>query len=319
MQTRHLINSLHLGIRACGGPFLIQSVREVYLYRIGTGEKNARSPAGYLKALGNKGCSNVELIQLGQSRLTRSELFAIVEAPRALKSFIYEVGEHLLAHDDGFSLPDVHEALSGHKASLEDLWLDYAFVQQWVVREHIDDLRPLASLQGFVQLRRLAIAVFFVLGEHSYRTTEDSSTTQEEVLYKLLPPQLEMLHLMHRNEEFDDCILTSLRHLLELKRDPNVFPHLKDIRLDVQQEEADRHVDALIEILRLAPDVGTKVILLRSFSEMEIMSQVHERGTSRGWGWDEDVVLRECSLRWRKISSGVVLELVGGRFCEEQW
>lgn len=104
--------------------FTLPGIESLYLHRvIAMRNRETLRPATELQALS----LNITHLELRQCRISPFELRRILAAPKALKTFIYDIGEIISESEPIFliSYRSVREALEQQKDSLEQIWIDY--------------------------------------------------------------------------------------------------------------------------------------------------------------------------------------------------
>jgi hypothetical protein len=111
-----------------------------------------------------KGSSSIEEIELRESKLYSEDLKLLLSIPKALKTFIYEVGHAWAWYS--VDTNDILEGLSRHAESLENLVLDHP---DFVEESEDDNFAPM-EFSAFTRLEYLKASVLF-LGGSGHRHT----------------------------------------------------------------------------------------------------------------------------------------------------
>jgi hypothetical protein len=104
--------------------FTLPGLESLYLHRVlAMRNRETLRPATELQPLS----LNITHLELRQCRISPFELRRILAAPKALKTFIYDIGEIISESEPIFliSYRSVREALEQQKESLEQIWIDY--------------------------------------------------------------------------------------------------------------------------------------------------------------------------------------------------
>ncbi|KUI72550.1 hypothetical protein VM1G_08285 [Cytospora mali] len=164
-------------------------------------------------------------IEMRDCRIAPWELRRIVGVPKALRTFIYDVGEGTNEVEPvvNISYKSIREALEQQKDTLEQIWIDYPhdyLFDEWGGAGA--STRPMGSFVQFKKLKRFRIASTYLFG-----FTEDTDINR---IVDSLPEQVEMLHLTHGDE--DEELTAGLKKLLEA-RQLGRFQDLKELKVDV--------------------------------------------------------------------------------------
>lgn len=164
-------------------------------------------------------------IEMRDCRIAPWELRRMLQVPKALRTFIYDMGEGTNDVEPlvNISYKSVREALEQQKDSLEQIWIDYPhdyLFDEWGGAG--SSTRPMGSFAEFEKLRRFRIASTYLFGF--------TADTDVDRLVDSLPEQLESLHLTHGDE--DEEITAGLQKLLEAKQQGR-FQNLKEINVEV--------------------------------------------------------------------------------------
>lgn len=246
--------------------FTLPEMESVYLHRVmAMRNRETLKPPTELEA----NSSNITHLELRQCRISPFELRRMLAAPKALKTFIYDIGEIVSEVEPIFliSYRSVREALEQQKDSLEQIWIDYPHdyeFDEWGAGNYT---RPMGSFSAFTKLRRFRIASTYLFGF--------VADTDPDRLRDSLPEQLEMLHLTHGDE--DEELTVGLRKLLEAKQHGR-FPDLKELIVDVCVPWLIRHgnpphadqtrfnKEVMMQLISMAEGAGVKMSIFNNNS-----------------------------------------------------
>lgn len=230
---------------------------------------------------------NIAHLELRQCRISPFELRRILAAPKALKTFIYDIGEIISESEPIFliSYRSVREALEQQKDSLEQIWIDYPHdyeFDEWGAGNYT---RPMGSFSAFTKLRRFRIASTYLFGF--------VADTDPDRLRDSLPEQLETLHLTHGDE--DEELTVGLRKLLEAKQKGR-FPNLKELSVDVSVPWLIRHgnpphadqsrcnKEVMMELTAMAEGAGVRMSIFNNVSHSRTKDLLRRIRAARvGW------------------------------------
>jgi hypothetical protein len=191
---------------------------------------------------------DLELLHIGYSKLNRTKLFALLRAPKKLKTFIYELGDVWAGVP--ISIPDIAEALHPHHAWLEELCLTH---DDWNPFDY-DDSTPI-SLREYTSLKVLKIAPVFIF---SQEVLDSSFTGDVEQFYRdfcsRFPASLEKLHFPYAADIFCGPETYAISALETLLRQKSLFlPNLKNLTLEGSFMSCS---DAVNRFIEFANDMG---------------------------------------------------------------
>ena len=267
--------------------FVVSSVRRLFMHHVGSRDfDNLEEGFSGIPSAS----SNVQHLELKKCRLNSNEVTEILRIPKALQTFIYEIGFGHLAYTT-VEFGEIRQALEQQKESLENLWLDYdhnGALWEW----ESGDLGPMQSFQGFMKLKHLRLATVYVFG-HRGCEIDPAHVTQGElkILKDLLPRSLETLHLTHCEDEVIELLFASLAHLLEHKG-LACAPMLSAITLEFALSAIEKHREALSKLLVSTRDTGISMRILNNHADHRW--EQSELDVERTWGMNEDVELAEC-------------------------
>ncbi|MCJ1252068.1 hypothetical protein MMC30_009306 [Trapelia coarctata] len=211
--------------------------------------------------------------------------YAPASAPKALPTFIYEIGESTLS-SEGINFAGIAEALELQEHSLENFWLDYQYTRllrsQRATDNELgftayngDDTTPISSLAGFQTLKALRVASAFLLGD-----SEDGGDSRKD-LTRIFPSILQILHFSHCELHLDH-ILGELRKLL-LKK-PQHVPNLRRILLQGPMDDIWSKWDDFSRLATLAKEQAVTIVAVNDMKAAQ-----WEEFVERGWGMDESI------------------------------
>jgi hypothetical protein len=193
---------------------------------------------------------NLELLHIEYSKLNRIELFALLRAPKKLKTFIYEPGNVWVGVP--VSIPDIAEALQPHHAWLEELCLTH---DDWNPFDYEDSDPTPISLREYTSLKVLKIAPVFMFG---HGVLYSNFTGDVEQFYRdfcsRFPASLEKLHFTYAEHIFCGTETYAVSALETLLRQKGLFlPNLKNLTLEGSSMRCADDVNRFIEF---ANDMG---------------------------------------------------------------
>jgi hypothetical protein len=196
--------------------------------------------------------SNLELLHVEYSKLNKAELFALLRAPKKLKTFIYELGNDAWSWTP-VSIPDIAQALQPHYAWLEELCLIYDDVHIFDDDEG-SDFTPL-SLRECTSLKVLKIAPVFLLGQEAFYSEISGDIKQFcKDFCSRFPASLEVLHFADSDDGFsgtEPYVVSALETLVQQKA--RFLPNLKSLTLEGRFSGG---VDVVTRIIELAQGMG---------------------------------------------------------------
>lgn len=288
--------------------FTRPGLESLYLHRVlAMRNRETLRPATELQPLS----LNITHLELRQCRISPFELRRILAAPKALKTFIYDIGEITSEAEPIFliSYRSVREALEQQKESLEHVWIDYPHdyeFDEWGAGNYT---RPMGSLAPFTKLRRLRIASTYLFGF--------VADTDPDRLRDSLPEQLEMLHLTHGDE--DEELTVGLRKLLEARQQGR-FADLRELSVDVSVPWLVRHghpphaddsrlnKDVMMTLKSMAEGAGVRMSIFNNVSQSRTKDLLRRIQASRvGWTGPERKEARwgfDGEFEWPRRMSG---------------
>lgn len=178
----------------------LPAVQSIFGHRLGSGPVASEDTRSVLPLL-ERASSPLKHLELRDSRLLMENLTHLLQAPKGLTTFIYEIGRSNLT-TGGISFNGIVKALEPQKHSLENLWLNhehtlyrgshramYSHVD--FDNAHADDLTSISSFAGFQTLKLLRVASIFLLG------LRDGVEGGWNDRVRSFPSTLEILHISH--------------------------------------------------------------------------------------------------------------------------
>lgn len=288
--------------------FTLPGLESVYLHRV-LAMRNRETLKPFTELHDHS--LNITHLELRQCRIAPFELRRILAAPKALKTFIYDIGEIISESEPIFliSYRSVREALEQQKDSLEQIWIDYPHDYEFDEWGAGNNTRPMGSFAAFTKLRRFRIASTYLFGF--------VADTDPDRLRDSLPEELEMLHLTHGDE--DEELTVGLRKLLEAKQQGR-FPDLKQLSVDVSvpwlirygnPPHADRtrfNKEVMMQLTAMAEGAGLKMSIFNNVSQSRTMDLLRRIQAARvGWTGPERKEARwgfDGEVNWPRRMSG---------------
>ncbi|ROV98126.1 hypothetical protein VPNG_08568 [Cytospora leucostoma] len=292
--------------------FTLPSISSIYLHRIIAvrqqtmwGRGPSAEPLPPNAALRPRSL-DITHLELRDCRISPWELRRMLAVPKALKTFIYDMGEEIndVEPPVTISYRSVREALELQKDSLEQIWIDYPhdyLFDEWGGSGIAT--RPMGSFDKFKKLKRFRIASTYLFG-----FTEDTDIHR---LVESLPENLEELHLTHGDE--DEELTAGLQKLIEA-RQRGRFADLNEIKVEVclpwlvskgrpplAADHTRANKDVMAELVQRADGLGLKMRMFVNHSQSRTYSpdlriQFASRGYWEGlarkeskWGFDGEV------------------------------
>lgn len=288
--------------------FTLPGLESVYLHRVlAMRNRETLKPTTELQALS----LNITHLELRQCRISPFELRRILAAPKALKTFIYDIGEIISEFEPIFliSYRSVREALEQQKDSLEQIWIDYPHdyeFDEWGAGNYT---RPMGSFSAFEKLRRFRIASTYLFGF--------VADTDPDRLRDSLPEQLEMLHLTHGDE--DEELTVGLRKLLEAKQQGR-FADLEEVSVEVSvpwlirrghaphADQSRFNKEVMMVLTSMAEGVGVKMSIFNNVSQSRTKDLLRRMQAARvGWTGPERKEAKwgfDGEVNWPRRMSG---------------
>jgi hypothetical protein len=300
------------------GLFSLTHVKAIYMHFVKGGEatRQLQTPQSH----------DVTHLEMRDCVIWPSALKHILCLPKALKTFIYVIGEqrtNYIARAPPISYRSVWRALESQKDSLEQIWIDYPHDYEFDEMSTRQTL-PMGSFASFKKLRRLRIASTYVFG---FVWTDNMDTGR---LVRALPEQIEMLHLTHADEVsatplslwfifyfahsrdnlLDIKVLTFAEpqdeetiegvHLLLEAKQHGRFEKLRELRLDVSITWILLNGKPLWDLLVFAKEVGLEMGLFNNHSDSRVEKRSEwikaaalgfprDNRTESRWGFDGEV------------------------------
>ncbi|KAH6655197.1 hypothetical protein BKA67DRAFT_559779 [Truncatella angustata] len=205
---------------------------------------------------------NITHLELRDCRIAPPSLLRLLSSPKALKTFIYVVGEvqTRAEHYMPISYKSIRAALEKQKDSLEKIWLDYPHDYQWdeASNQHTS---PMSSFSTFNKLKYLRIAGTYIFG---FVWTNE---VDEGRLLRALPEQLETLHMTHADE--DEETLEGISFVLDAKKRGRL-QQLTELKFEAASTWYMGNRRELVRLFDLAKSVGLSITLLDNHSDRRI-------------------------------------------------
>lgn len=261
---------------------LLPSIRAIYGYRVGS--ENEEEDDVMRTNLGSmRTPSSLCHLELRGSRLNKADLNLLLQAPKALKTFIYPVtfGDVSICTVNSH---DIRDALVPQQDSLENLWLQYD-EEQWA-DDYEEHIFPMRSFNNFTRLKVLRIGALFLLGdsEHFTRCNNHLSRKSRHDLTGVFPETLQTLEVLRCSDHYPQ-LLQTIEDLV-LKQSCQV-PNLIHLGIDGPILEI---ASWGLQIARLADIAHSKGIYLtyRSYSG----KAAHP--AEQMWGMDGSISWAKC-------------------------
>ncbi|MCJ1398489.1 hypothetical protein MMC11_001689 [Xylographa trunciseda] len=265
-------------------------IRGIFGHRVGSDEDVDGESSKILAAL-ETASSTVSHLELKDCTVSESDLAHMLRAPKALKTFIYEVGWGFLSFCN-VSFLAIHEALAPQVRYLENLWLDYERSYSAYWDGETDSTTPMPPFTHFEKLKVLKIAIVYIFGDKEFSSANQADWNVSELhgLTGTLPRSLEALHLLHCDDNFE-LVLLALEDMLKHKR--RDVPGLSKLVLDWRIGKAEAHWHRICDITKLADDNDIETTMVITGGEN---SKLEDR-LERGWGMDGEISWAE-GVNW---------------------
>ncbi|ETS76878.1 hypothetical protein PFICI_10752 [Pestalotiopsis fici W106-1] len=236
------------------GPFVLPSLEQIYLHNL--------SSLGPILSFVRPQSLNITHLELRDCRVPATSLIRLLSSPKALKTFIYIVGEEKTREDHfaPISYRSLRLSMEKQKDSLEEIWLDYPHDYHWG-NSTSQNTAPMGSLTAFTKLKHLRIAGTYIFG------FVWTSNVDERRLVRALPEQLETLCLCHADE--DDETIDGITFVLDAKKTGR-FPELREITLEAGAMWHFGNRRDLAPVLELAESVGVYMKLIDNHSDQRL-------------------------------------------------
>ncbi|MCJ1391306.1 hypothetical protein MMC18_004169 [Xylographa bjoerkii] len=258
----------------------LPSICRIFGHRVGSDDGFGGEEDETLAAL-ETASSTVSHVELKDCKLHERDLTHMLRAPKALKTFIYEVGWGHVSYCD-MNFRAIGSALAPHVHCLENLWLDFEdrFGPEW--HHEMDDTTPIPSFTQFEKVKVLKVAIVFILGNKEFSNQKDWKQSELHGLTGKFPWSLETLHLLHCEDNFE-LVLLALGDMLEHKeRD---VPGLSKLVLEGSIRKAKERWNRIVDIIQLGKTKGVVTITVNTAGERP----AYEGAVERGWGMDREI------------------------------
>jgi hypothetical protein len=232
------------------------------------------------------GISTCKHLELRDCCLNPHNFHHLFKYPKMLKTVVYEMGEGQYKNRP-VSFKNVRKAIDLHKASIEQLCLDYnhQLNGEWSMH-YFKDAAAMPPLLGYQSLKRLKIAPDFIYGIKEHWPNKDLTKRYIRV-FEFLPMTIESLHLTHcETPVIQPMIIRALKHIIENKK--KWLPRLSKILVELHEEIVVKRADEFAEVLQMATSVGIEFVMINNALDMEKQANEdfsHVEGRLRKWGW----------------------------------
>ena len=281
-----------MGVEYIGMFMRLPSVSRIFCHHVGSAFNDGVDET--LSAL-ETASSTVTHLEFKDARLHEWDIAHILQAPKALKTFIYEMCRRAMWwYWKGFC--NITTALSPHEHCLENLWLDYHYESP----SKTDSMIRISSFAQFEKLKVLKVAIMFILGEETFSSLPYKDWKKAELyglpygLTKEFPRNLEELHLLHCEQNFG-LVLVALEDMLKHKeRD---LPHLRKLVLEGRLLDQKQYWSRIISIIQQAEARGVETITVNTKPQ----KFVHRTQIGRACGMNNEIFWAESanSGNWR--------------------
>ncbi|MCJ1385323.1 hypothetical protein MMC17_008445 [Xylographa soralifera] len=271
-----------LSVEYIGMFMRLPSIRRIFGYRIGSDDGFRDQIDETLAGLGTAS-STVSHIELKDCKLHDQGLVNMLRAPKALKTFIYEVGSGHLSYCR-MNFGAAVSALAPQVHYLENLWLDFESTYRPYWDDEVDDTTPIPSFTQFENLKVLKVAIVFIFGNEICSSSDNKVRKQSELhgLTGKFPRSLETLHLLHCEDNLE-LVLLALEHMLKYKeRD---VPRLSKLVFEGPFYDEQKWLDRIMYIMRLSEVKGIETVTV----VIAGANSAYNVAVERGWGMDKDI------------------------------
>jgi hypothetical protein len=259
----------------------LPNIRRIFMYFVGTGSgyMNLVEEDEHLARLPSQS-SSCEHIELRNAKLSDHDMEKTLEACRALKTLIYELGWGYLSWCSP-NMGKLMDSLSPHKDSLENIFLD---LKHYGATEDDGILFAPISLSNFTHLKHIKINPVFLTGRRDKEnfTGETARRTDlAKTLPELFPPSLERLCITNAQNSFQD-IVTGLQKLLLRKY--ATHPALRELILEGPWGTRTDYWADLVELLPAAQ--AANVVFVTKANRYPGTNDGFSVAKTRRWGMD---------------------------------
>lgn len=225
--------------------------------------------------------SSLSHLELRDCRLNTENLTLLLQAPKALKTFIYDISVPAFSFCEVES-HKIRNAITPQENFLENLWLEYEDMSAGEI------MIPMRSFSSFKCLQILRIEANFLVGNFDNITPEDNSFSQNSRcdLIDIFPRTLQTLQIMRCNDQ----VIRALEELI-LQKSAQV-PNLVELVLSGSLLELDNLRD---KFARLADVSQSKGVSLCYKGKVEYDSAAEK--VEKLWGINE-------SFSWAEVTNG---------------
>ncbi|MCJ1352422.1 MAG: hypothetical protein MMC33_002406 [Icmadophila ericetorum] len=268
------------------------AINRIFGHRIGSDREELNETLALLDA----GSSTVTHLELKDCKLNTKDIIHLLNVPRSLKTFIYELGGGHLSYS-GFNFNAIHKALAHQAHCLENLWLDYEHRYGIGFDNHLDDTTPLPSLASFKNLDFVKIATVFLFGDNDRRSENPAeeldpsnerywNSTTRRRLTRVFPYSLERLHILHYEDHIQHTA-KALADLLENKAQN--IPKLKELVIEGAVNQMMNLWDEMADLTKLAESEDISLIVVHDVCK----ARGYDEFVERGWGLDGEIAWAE--------------------------
>jgi hypothetical protein len=221
-----------------------------------------------------KGCSSVEEIELRASKLYSEDLKLLLNAPKALKTFIYEVGQSWAWYP--LDTRDIADALSCQEEHLSNLVLDHPY---FLEETEVDSLAPM-DFSAFKKLDFLKVSGLFLGGTHQRDTCS---------VLQSFPRSLKRLYVTYCSDSYHCAeIMPALLEVLQLKEE--YLPNLETLTLEGPFNLHPEALESAKDIARCVITQGVRAKVIDAYRKE--FGETYQKG----WGLDEEVGWQEIQF-----------------------
>jgi len=283
----------------------LPAIRGIYAHRVGSAHRSTNQSLATLAPPS----STLEHLEFKDCKLNDENIVNVLRAPKALHTFIYELGGGHLA----YCLPKfaaIRNALTPQQHCLENLWLDYEQRYGYIDYEYMVGGDPMAPFAEFAALKVLRIATIYLFGKVEDDDEADGiscwNRKAKRRLTGLFPMALEKLWLCHAGDHLpakSTHLFTALQDLITHKVESN--PRLREITIEGSISE---HKDWWTGIVDLAKRAEAQKVMLTTI-ELKMDVQF-ENSAERSWGMDGEVTWADGVIERNKYPQMKVIDIL---------